>query len=68
MLATSENFLNRVLKYGPTFEVHYDMLLLFSRPIYKLVVIELVHLASGKYCKIVGDKSDMMFHLGQETL
>lgn len=61
MLATSETFLNRELKYGRTFEVHYDMLLLFSRPIYKLVVIE-------KYCKIVGDKSDMMFHLGQETL
>lgn len=61
MLATSENFLNRELKYGRTFEVHYDMLLLFSRPIYELVVIE-------KYCKIVGDKSDMMFHLGQETL
>lgn len=57
MLVILENFLNRELKYGRIFEVYYDMLLLFFRSIYKLVVIE-------KYCKIVGDKFDMMFYFG----
>lgn len=64
MLVILENFLNRELKYGRIFEVYYDMLLLFFRSIYKLVVIEFVYLVLEKYCKIVGDKFDMMFYFG----
>ena len=45
MLATSENFLNGKMKYGHTFQVHYDKLLYYFDHCIDLVYIEVVRLA-----------------------